>query len=193
LAFGLLSEALMNAYHARTWAEVMEKEVTQPIGMRDTTPFITPELKSRVPLWYDKTGEETDWRNPAFPAVNGAGALYSDLDDMMKYLAYMMRGAKDGDPIVSLMLQPHNPMKKAGQSVGLAWQVLNMSNGKTVVDKDGAFRGSVAYMGFVKGGNIGLVFLSNARFPCVPPCRKFLAKLEKLPEIGEGDEEEGGE
>ena len=193
LAFGLLSEALMNAYHARTWAEVMEKEVTRPIGMQDTTPFITPGLQSRVPLWYDKAGVETAWRNPAFPAVNGAGALYSDLDDMMKYLAYMLRGAKDDDPIVSFMLQPHNPMKTPGQSVGLAWQVLKMPNGKTVVDKDGALKGSVAYIAFVKGANIGFVFLSNARFPCVPPCRKFLAKLEKLPDLGGGEEEEGGE
>ncbi|HEY3779616.1 MAG TPA: serine hydrolase [Fimbriimonadaceae bacterium] len=191
LAYGVLSEALFKASKAKTWMEMVEKEVTRPIGMEDTTIFLTPEQKARVAQGYTKLGEETNLANPAFPAINGAGALYSDLDDMLKYLNYMIKGAKNGDPIVALMLQAHNSMKSPGHGVGLAWQIVPLPDGKAIVDKDGAHVGFVSYICFVKGGNVGLVFLANSRFSCLAPCKQLFSTLEKLPDFS-GGEDEGG-
>jgi CubicO group peptidase (beta-lactamase class C family) len=193
-AFGILSEALANAYGARNWQAAVENEVIRPIGMTDTVVNLNADQRSRLAQGYDRSGSETNWVNPAFPAVNGSGALHSDLDDMMKYLKYMINAGNPRNPDVDLMTQPYKPMPTAGNDMGLAWQVNTFKDGRRFVSKDGALRGFVSFICFVKGGDVGLVFLANSRFPCANPCKKLLAKLENLPNLpeGEGDGGDGG-
>jgi len=193
-AFGVLAEALANAYHVGNWSEVVERDIIRPLGMTDTlvTARMTQDQKSRIPQGYDKSGAATDWMNPAFPAVNGAGGLYSDLDDMMLYLGYMMHFRQGRDPVLDLMLQPYNPMPKAGMNIGLGWQVNKMADGGWFIEKQGALRGFVSYVCFVKGSDVGLVLLANSRFPCTKPCKQFMANLEKMGELPNSEEEDEG-
>jgi CubicO group peptidase (beta-lactamase class C family) len=193
-AFGVLAEALANVYRANHWADAVETEVMHPLGMEDTRvgERLTAEQKDRVAQAYDKSGAATDWMNPAFPAVNGAGGLYSDLDDMMKYLRYMIRSAHDQDRVVNLMLQTYNPMPKTGMNIGLAWQVNQMTNGGWFIEKEGSLRGSTSYVCFVKGGNVGLVLLANSRFAPVKACKQLMSRLVQLGTLPSGPEEEDG-
>jgi len=83
LGFGLLGEAL--ALRAgTTYEELLRREVTEPLGMRDTVISLSEEQHGRTMRAYD-------WRHQLLPewnldALAGAGAIRSTAPDMLRYL-----------------------------------------------------------------------------------------------------------
>ncbi len=192
LAFGLLGFALARANAAPNWQELVKQRIMAPLGMVDTTVFLTPDQKARVASGYSKNGELSHWTNPAFPAVNPAGALYSDMDDMMKYLDWMMgSGPSELNGLREIMLQPYKPMKKPSMKQGLAWALTRMPDGRTFVDKDGALQAFVSYICWIKEAHVGVVVLANSRCKIQGPARQLIAQLAKSGQAP--DSEDSGE
>lgn len=180
LGFGLLGFALARANNASNWQELVKQKIMEPLGMVDTTVFLTPGQRARVASGYSKTGELSHWTNPAFPAVNPAGALYSDMDDMMKYLNWMMgSGLSELNGLREIMLQPYKPMKKTTMKQGLAWALTRMPDGRTFIDKDGALQAFVSYICWIKEAHVGVVVLANSRCKIQAPARQLIARLAK--------------
>jgi D-alanyl-D-alanine-carboxypeptidase/D-alanyl-D-alanine-endopeptidase len=157
LGFALLARAMvrrLNASEDQLYARI----ITGPLGMHDTAIELTPAQRTRLAQGFMPDGRPAPEFGPGFPAMAGAGALRSTINDMMRYLDFEL-GRLDV-PLRSLLPVLHQPRHAAGPngSVGLGWQMRN--NGK-IIFKDGAMPGYTSYMVFVPAQGTGAVVLSN--------------------------------
>lgn len=196
--YGLLGGAELNFLHARKWEDLVKTRITEPLGMDDTGITLTPQVRARLASSYQKNGEPAEFGHRGFPGCQAAGAIYSDLDDMMKYLAWMMgttgpsSRTAELDRIRPVMLTPHNPFKSGIGTTGLAWQIMNMPGGGHCVTKDGIIMGFVTWVGFVPGKNVGVVVMSNMRANEVGPAKKLLVKLAGTSAIPDSPADDSG-
>lgn len=193
LAFGFLGEAEMHAFHAGSWAHLVKSRITRPLGMPDTMVKVNPGKRARLAHSYFKNGREAPFHRPVYPGDQAAGAIVSDLDDMMTYLSWMMGtgptspGAAELDAIRPLLLTPHNPTKRPGMEVGLAWQMSDLPDGRILVEKDGLALGFVSWVGYIEASDVGVVVLGNSRSGWIGPARHFLLTLahaDQRPDTG---------
>jgi len=83
LGFGLLGQALSNRA-GRSYAQLLEQEVTKPLGLEDTVVSLSPQQKSRFIQGH--TANYQDARPWDLDSLAGAGAIRSTADDMLTYL-----------------------------------------------------------------------------------------------------------
>jgi serine-type D-Ala-D-Ala carboxypeptidase/endopeptidase len=159
LGFALLARAMvrrLNASEDQLYARI----ITGPLGLHDTAIELTPAQRARLAQGFRPNGQPAPEFGPGFPAMAGAGAVRSTLDDMMRYLDFEL-GRLDV-PLRSLLPVLHQPRHAAGAngSVGLGWQMREGPKGR-VIFKDGAMPGYASYMVFVPAQATGVVVLSN--------------------------------
>ncbi len=161
--FALLAHALMRAT-GQEYQPLVETNLCIP-GLVDTRIDLTPDELARQAQGYSPEGWPKPHDNPTWPAFNGAGALRSTMDDMMRYLAYNMGQANT--PLNSLLpdLQRHwHSGGPPGTYVGLAWQMFQMrGTNHMVIWKNGAASGLFSYIGFVKETGTGVVVIANRK------------------------------
>ena len=161
--FALLGQALAKVGN-KTWGELIAQEISTPLGMVDTkveAQLDGPELGRRA-QGYRANGMPAPYRMPGFPSGNPAGGLYSTMDDMIKYLSFVM--GMTNSPLNSLrptLFQPRHPAGPNGK-VALGWQMSSLSGTNyQVIYKPGSTAGFVAYIGFVPETGNGIVLLLN--------------------------------
>jgi len=82
LGFGLLGQAL--AIKAdESYEALIRRQVTGPLGMKDTTTALSPSQQARLIQGY--TGAHDKAHVWTFDALAGAGALHSTVDDLLTY------------------------------------------------------------------------------------------------------------
>jgi len=84
LGFAILGAALANRARAG-YAELLQNEITGPLGMKDTAISLSPELRSRLMQGYDGKRRRTPPWDLAY-AYASAGGLHSTAGDMLTYL-----------------------------------------------------------------------------------------------------------
>lgn len=184
LGFGLLGESLARAYGSTSWEAIIKQEVLDPLDMSSTGITLDQDARKLRAVPYDKQDRPISYNNPAWPAVNAAGALYSNLDDMMKFAKFLssddgpeeMRRARD------LCLLPYHKMPKAGHFIGLGWQLQPLPEGRVYIDKDGAVTGSRCYIAFMKGEDLGIVVMVNKKISPVGAGKRFFQSFAKVNE-----------
>ena len=181
LAFGYLGQAEIAAFHGASWEDLVRTKIVQPLGMTDTVVTVTRAMRARLAQSYAKNGNPAPFDRPGFPGDQAAGAIVSDLDDMMKYLGWMM-GSGPGHTgelaaVRAMLLVPHNQMPKPGMKVALAWQLAKLSDGRAYVDKDGLILGFSSYVAFLNDGSVGVVILTNTRVGLGRSAKQLLATL----------------
>jgi len=93
LGFGLLGQAL-SSREAVSYPELLQREVTGPLGMNDTVVNLSAEQKSRFEQGHDAQHREAHpWNLDAFA---GAGAIRSTASDMLKYLEAQLHPDRAG-------------------------------------------------------------------------------------------------
>jgi CubicO group peptidase (beta-lactamase class C family) len=121
---GLLGQALANRAHT-TYEALLKKEVTGPLGMRDTTIALTPALTKRF-----LTGHGAG-REPAhawdLTALAGAGAIRSTAADMLVYLQAQLhpgglakRGSPEARTLPAAITASHVIQGEAGPGMHIA-------------------------------------------------------------------------
>jgi CubicO group peptidase (beta-lactamase class C family) len=83
LGVGLLGQALADRA-GMSYADLLHKEITEPLGMRDTGVALTPEMKARFIAGYD--GEHHPAHAWDLDALAGAGGIRSTAADMLTFL-----------------------------------------------------------------------------------------------------------
>ncbi len=159
LGFALLARAMVRRSNASE-DELYARIITGPLGLHDTAIELTTAQRSRLARGFRMDGQPAPEFGPGFPAMAGAGAVRSTLNDMMRYLDFEL-GRVD-IPLRSLLAALNKPRHAAGPngSVGLGWQMRDGPNGK-IIFKDGAMPGYASYMVFVPSHGTGVVILSN--------------------------------
>jgi serine-type D-Ala-D-Ala carboxypeptidase/endopeptidase len=159
---GLLGHAL--ARRAGTdYESLVRSRVLQPIGMGNTTITLPPSLRPRLATGYDAA------RDPApyfrMPALLGAGALYSDANDMLTFVAANM--GEVSSPLsaaIGDMLSTRRPTGTPNLEIALGWHVIKR-DGREIVWHNGGTGGFRSFVGFDRARQVGIVVLSNTSVP----------------------------
>jgi D-alanyl-D-alanine-carboxypeptidase/D-alanyl-D-alanine-endopeptidase len=164
--FALLAHALMRV-SGKDFQQMVESEICTPLRMVDTHIDLTAGEIARQAQGYSPSGSPRPHTNVTWPAFNGAGALRSTMDDMMRYLAYNMGQTQSPlDSILPDLQRRWHQGGRPGTSVGLAWQMMPMQGtDRTIIWKNGAASGFFSYIGFVKESQTGVVVLANRKVP----------------------------
>ena len=162
--FALLAHALERAT-GKDYQQLVESDICVPLGLTDTRIALTPDELARQAQGYGPAGMPKPHDNPTWPAFNGAGALRSTMDDMMRYLGFNM--GQMNTPLSALLPDLQRPLHAGGMpgtSVGLAWQMFEMrGTSNLVIWKNGAASGFFSYIGFVRNTGTGAVVIANRK------------------------------
>lgn len=166
--FALLAQAVTRAAGAADWMDVVRQEIDKPLGLNDTRIVVGGMPVTRVAQGYGREGNSTRYGLKTWPAFNGAGALRSTLDDMMRWISFHMGMVPS--PLQSLLPAVETPRFTIGEGkgeIGLAWQIhpLRAGSQKRILAKNGSTLGFHSFVVFCKETQTGVVVLSNSNIP----------------------------
>ena len=158
LGGGLLGRALSQRA-GLDYESLIKARITGPLGMDSTAIALTPAMKARLATGHSANLEPTP--NWDLPTLAGAGALRSDADDMLTFLAAEL-GYKP-TPLVAAMkaqIEPRRPTGRPNLEVALGWHIFDVPAGQ-IVWHNGGTGGYRTFMGFDAKAGVGVVVLSN--------------------------------
>ena len=158
LAVGLLGHTLGRAKDM-SYEALVRKRVLEPLGMAMTGVTTEGDLRDWMTEGHDAAGNVMPpWQ---MPALAGAGALRSNAEDMLTFLA-----ANIGPPESSLeraMRFTHEIQEQLDprSGIGLAWRVERVGE-VTMLFHTGGTAGFQTFVGFDPERGVGAVVLANA-------------------------------
>jgi D-alanyl-D-alanine-carboxypeptidase/D-alanyl-D-alanine-endopeptidase len=157
LGGGLLGHVL--ALKAGTSYETLvERRICAPLGLASTRITLTPELRARLAIGHDESGQPTE--NWDCPSLAGAGALRSTANDLLKLAAAGMGSVKtDLQPAFELSETPRHAA--GAMRIGLAWHIAD-KYGTQLVWHNGGTGGYHSFIGFDKKRQRAVVVLANS-------------------------------
>ena len=156
LGMGLLGH-ILSLKTGIDYERLIVSRVCRVLGMRNTGVTLTEKMKKRLAKGHAHGKEVPNWD---IPTLAGAGALRSDAEDMLTFLAANIGITRSR--LTPAMDMTHEERVDAGRNmkVGLGWHILD--NGKTrIVWHNGGTGGYRTFCGFIKEKRVGVVVLSN--------------------------------
>ncbi len=154
---GLLGQVL--ATRAGTdYATLLRDRITGPLQMNHTAVQLSPEMEADLAPGHNDGGSKAPSTDTNVQL--GAGAIRSNVDDMLIFLAANMGLIKTPLlPAMKKMLSVRRPAE-GGTQIGLGWDI---SNGRVqIVSHGGHTYGYDTFAGFDPHRKIGVVVLSNS-------------------------------
>jgi len=163
LGGGLLGLALSRRA-GMSYEALLKQRVLGPLGLRSTTITLAPDEKARLVTGHDanlKPVENWDFQD----ATAGAGALRSDADDMVKFLAAELGfgGAQLQRPML-MQLKPRRPTDIPNTEIALGWHITTTPRGP-IVWHNGGTGGYRTIMAFDPDRRVGVVVLADTETP----------------------------
>lgn len=158
LGMGLLGFALARRAGS-DYEAVLKRRVLAPLGMSSTGIALTPDMRARLAPGHDPSGAVVS--NWDIPTLAGAGAIRSDMEDMLRYLRANM--FPESSPVAKELATTHEPRRPVGgggMRIGLAWHVLPRPDGE-IVWHNGQTAGYHGFIAFRPGTKSGVVLLTN--------------------------------
>jgi CubicO group peptidase (beta-lactamase class C family) len=156
-AAGLLGHVLASK-RKLTFEELMVDVIAKPLGMENTRVDFTPQMKKNLAMGHSNGIEVENWD---LPTIAGAGAIRSTAVDMLKYLAANMGLEKSSLYTAMQLAHKNSGSEDRNPIVGLGWGTLKQ-DGVEIIWHNGGTGGYVSFTGFIKGGDKGVVVLSNS-------------------------------
>lgn len=156
-AVGLLGHILAtNA--GKTYEALMIDVIAKPLGLQDTRITFTPNMKNNLAMGHSGGIQVENWD---LTSLAGAGAIRSTAVDMLDFVRANM-GQIDTKLYPAMQLSHENSrIEGASPMVGLGWHI-TVADGLEVVWHNGGTGGYRAFAGFLKGGDKGVVVLTNS-------------------------------
>lgn len=186
LGMGVLGHALSRRAGVN-YAHALRDLLFKPLGMGDTSGRPTEEQEGRVRPGHTARGRRVPtW---TFPALPGAGALFSTVPDLLRFLDANLGRGEDG--LVRALRLTQAPRVEAGpRRVGLGWNISTV-RGQTVVWRSSVMGGFTGFLGFAPAADAGVVLLSDhgwsllsalrGRVPLEAPGFALLSRLVPAP------------
>jgi CubicO group peptidase (beta-lactamase class C family) len=155
---GVLGHAL--ALRADTSYEALvNARILTPLAMSSTAIALSADMRARLARGHNANGDVVaNWH---LPALAGAGALRSTVDDMLKFLAANI------DPDTSTTLGRAMAVTQIVRApvadnlrIGLGWHMLQRGS-RTIIWHNGGTGGYRSFIGFDPERDVGVVVLSN--------------------------------
>ena len=150
---GLLGQ-LLAARAGTDYETLLRDRITEPLGMKHTAMQLTPEMQANLIAGYGK-----GLKAPSIEvsAMKGAGAIRSNVDDMLIFVAANMGLIQSPlRPAMKKMLSVRRAVSP-GVQIAMGWHIAN-----GVVCHNGGTYGYHAYVGFEPHRKAGVVVLSNS-------------------------------
>lgn len=157
LGMGLLGHIL--ALRAGTnYEALVVSRICDPLQMNSTRITLSPEMKSRLATGHSTVGPPVE--NWGSLALQGDGAFYSSVNDMLRFLAANMGRGKS--PLSATMAKTHVSRRGAGlgSKVGLGWMKFSFF-GMEYIWHNGGTGGYRSFIGFDPQKGHGAVVLIN--------------------------------
>ncbi|HSW30601.1 MAG TPA: serine hydrolase [Longimicrobiales bacterium] len=158
LGVGLLGHAL--ALRAGvSYEDLVRRRILEPLGMSHTGTTLTPEMQAWMVKGHDQAGNAVGiWD---FDALAGAGALRSDMHDMLAFLKGNV--GEPRSPLERAMRTAHAVRAPAGPNmeIGLNWHVRAVGEDR-IVWHNGGTGGFRTFIGFDPARRVGVVVLTNS-------------------------------
>ena len=156
-AAGLLGN-LLAVKKKMTYEALMVEVIANSLGMQNTRIVFTPQMMEHLAMGHNNGIEVSNWD---LPTLAGAGAIRSTAVDMLKYVS-ANAGIEDSDQYPAMQLAHKNSRgEDSNPQVGLGWHVMH-NDGIEIIWHNGGTGGYRAFAGFVKGGKVGVVVLTNS-------------------------------
>lgn len=159
LGAGLLGHVL--ALRAgMSYEALVTKRILQPLGMKSTAITLTDSLRKRLATGHDPSLAPT--KNWDLPTFAGAGALRSDANDLLAFLAAELGFTKTPlAPAMATQLKPRIATGIPSLDIALAWHIMTTQSGAELVWHNGGTGGYRSFIGFDPKKKIGVVVLAN--------------------------------
>lgn len=156
LGVGLLGH-LLELRADKPYEALLRERVLAPLGMNDTVIALDDEHRAALAQGHDSDGKPVKpWELNVFA---GAGALRSNVDDMLKYvIAQFCLADSPLNEAIRLSHQTREPLEANGHGVALGWH-LNL--GGDMIWHNGGTGGYHSYVGFRPKDHTGVVVLCN--------------------------------
>ncbi len=158
VGMGLLGHALARRAGAE-YEQVLRERVLDPLGLSDTRITLEPALAARFAQGHTWTGAPaSSWE---LPTLAGAGALRSDAEDMLRFLAANLTDR--GTALAGTFAATRRPRVTVSptMAVGLAWHI-DSRTGHPIVWHNGGTGGFCAFAGYDTATRRGVVVLTNS-------------------------------
>ena len=159
LGVGLLGHVL--ALRAGMSYEALVKQrILDPLGMTHTAVTLTPWMTEHLAKGHDTKGAVA--ANWDIPTLAGAGALRSNLTDMLKFARANL---ETSGRLQRVMQSTHAVRASAGRpdmSIGMNWILRRVSDQQEIVWHNGGTGGYRTWLGFDKQRRIAAVVLTNS-------------------------------
>jgi len=159
LGVGLLGHVL--ALRAgKSYGELLKERILAPLGMFDTGIELSPAMKARMAQGFDSRGTPVPLWD--LPTLAGAGALRSTANDMLRFLAANLDSTSTPlGPVLARGRKPHRDADRPGNSIGLAWHIVNVF-GTPVTWHNGGTGGFRTFIGLNEERHHGVIVLTNS-------------------------------
>jgi CubicO group peptidase (beta-lactamase class C family) len=159
LGMGLLGQALAHRV-GMSWEDLAINRLLEPLTMNDTRISLTTSMQRRLAPGHDEAGARAGLWD--LPAIAGAGALRSTVNDMLKYV----RANADSmsHPLGRSFAAAHRARRNGpapNVQIGLAWHRTTLPAGPTIVWHNGGTGGYRSFAGFNEATGRGVVVLTN--------------------------------
>lgn len=170
-----LATTLLEARDGRDWRLLVRDEVLRPIGMTDTTGWVSEaRADGVVAAGHLGHGAEGPVRSPlqkVDATMQSAGGLVSTAGDMARWLEIQINdGVLDGRRVfpAGLVASTHQPLATNNatfgpyvrESYGLGWQIGRYGD-DVLIHHFGNFAGSRAHVSFMPARRLGVVVMVN--------------------------------
>jgi CubicO group peptidase (beta-lactamase class C family) len=123
LGMGLLGFVL--AKHLEmSYEQAIQKWICSRLMLPDTTTALTPEQEERLSAAHDGTGRLTS--NFDMPALAGAGALRSNVDDLSRFLWAHLSPPQTFLDVANLSLRLFSPFRLANSRNSSSWRLVSL-------------------------------------------------------------------
>jgi CubicO group peptidase (beta-lactamase class C family) len=162
LGFAVLGAALATRAGAG-YPELLQRQITGPLGMTDTAISLSPEQLGRLMQGYDGQRQPTPrWDLDAFAS---AGGIRSTAGDMLTYLEAQLHPERSPFPAALVRSQRIRDHVGGDVDVALAWMY---DTGTGVYEHNGATGGYTAYAVFNPKRDFAAVAMLNAYSAAFP-------------------------
>ncbi|TVQ19780.1 MAG: class A beta-lactamase-related serine hydrolase [Bacteroidetes bacterium] len=169
--FGVL-ELVIEEVSGDNYADFMEREILDPLGMNNSAFYRTQDLSSGMVTNYDQNKEHVQ---PYIEPVKGHGELHTTAEDLAIFVAAWMENLQSEKPGRGIILpgsihQLHSPeIKTAGMykyfsdSYGLGHFVEKLPGGQQVVFHAGEGAAGVNIVCGIPEMGVGIIILTNSK------------------------------
>ena len=158
LGVGLLGQTL--ALRAKkSYEDLVRERILAPLGMDRTAVTFTPWMREHLAIGHTPQGEATS--NWDIPAMAGAGALRSTMNDMLKFAR---ANINPGDDRLGRALRATHASRLSagpGMTIGMNW-IIRRVNDRDVIWHNGGTGGYRTWLGFDAARKVGAIVLTNS-------------------------------